>query len=540
MGALLTAVKENDEDFEWYPTTREIIEVMYKDLCSYYKYDGFSMLDIGGGNAKVFKVIDSLSGQERETRNAKLTKRYVIEKSKTLINSMDSNIFVVGTDFWQQTLIDKRVDVVYTNPPYSEFERWSEKVIKESNASLIYLCIPDRWEESHLIKNALNKREAETHVIGKFDFLNSEDRTARAKVALIRIELGYSKHSKNQKKDPFKLWFDETFSINLKPAKQNDTEQRKARSEKIKELVKGHNLIERLEELYTNEMDHLMKNYRKISELDMELISELGVSIEGVKEGLSKKIEGVKNLYWKELFSNLSTITDRLTERSRNSLLETLTSHTSVDFTSSNAYGIVIWAIKNANQYYEKQMLDLYYQLSSSENIHLYKSNKRMVKDGWRYMREEMSHYLLDYQIVHHFYSALDTSSYRSVRGLSDNAAILLIDIIAVAGNLGFITQDRPSDFDWFPSCKNVFTFGDGKPFMQVKAFKNGNLHFKFSTNFMKALNVEVARLNKWIKSPMEAVQEFDISPEEANMYFDTTYCIGKEEASQILIQNIA
>jgi hypothetical protein len=517
---------------------------MYQDLKHFFNHDGFSLLDIGGGNAKVFKVMDELSTPSEESRYypPKIKKRYVIEKSKTLINSMGPDIFVIGTDFWEQTLIDKRVDVIYSNPPYSEFERWAEKVIREANSSLVYLCIPDRWVDSPFIDNALKQRQAEAFEVGKFSFVDAEDRAARANVSLIRIELAYNiRYNKSQKKDPFKLWFVETFGIDLgTPSRVSEHQEYKTNSERVKELVKGHNLIERLEELYTQEMTHLMKNYQAVSELDMGLLRELGVSADGMMEGLHKKIEGLKNLYWKELFDNLNTITDRLTEKSRNSLLETLISHTTVDFTADNAYGIVIWAIKNANHYYEKQMLDLYYRFSSHENVHLYKSNYRMIRDGWRYSREEMSHYLLDYRIVHHSFNVLDSSSYRSVNGLSENAAQLLGDVIAVAGNLGFNTPNRPGDFEWHAGCKNTFMLGNKKPLMETKAFKNGNLHFKFSTEFMKALNIEAARLNKWIKSPQEATEEFGISEEDAVKYFGTQFVLGRESAGQLLLGQAA
>lgn len=196
--AVLKKVKENNEDHEWYPTTREIIESLYSDVKQFYRYEAFSMLDIGGGNAKVFNVIDQLSEQSEEGRSGlpRVSKRYVIEKSRTLINHMDPNVFVIGTDFWQQTLIDKRVDVIYSNPPYSEFERWSEKVIREANSSLIYLCIPERWANSPLIDNAIKQRDGEVIEIGKFSFIDAEDRSARANVSLLRIQLSYSmRHS---------------------------------------------------------------------------------------------------------------------------------------------------------------------------------------------------------------------------------------------------------------------------------------------------------------------------------------------------------
>jgi hypothetical protein len=111
-----------------------------------------------------------------------------------------------------------------------------------------------------------------------------------------------------------------------------------------------------LEELYNQELSHLNKNYQSVAALDGDLLKELGVSQKGLMEALKQKIEGLKLLYWSELFNNLDKITSRLTKRSREALLNTLMSHTSVDFSAQNAYTIVIWVIKNANKYFDKQL----------------------------------------------------------------------------------------------------------------------------------------------------------------------------------------
>ena len=71
--------------------------------------------------------------------------------------------------------------------------------------------------------------------------------------------------------------------------------------------------------------------------------------------------------------------------------------------------------------------------------------------------------------------------------------------------------------------------------FMEVKAFKNGNIHCKFNTDFMKALNIEAARLNKWIKSPKDASEEFDITEEEAKEVFGCNFTIGAGDVRFLL-----
>lgn len=44
---------------------------------------------------------------------------------------------------------------------------------------------------------------------------------------------------------------------------------------------------------------------------------------------------------------------------------------------------------------------------------------------------------------------------------------------------------------------------------MEYKIYKNGNMHVKFNIEFMKALNVEVARLLGWINKPEDIKKEF-------------------------------
>ena len=38
-------------------------------------------------------------------------------------------VVIIGSDFHEQTLIDKKVDLIFCNPPYSEFELWTKQII---------------------------------------------------------------------------------------------------------------------------------------------------------------------------------------------------------------------------------------------------------------------------------------------------------------------------------------------------------------------------------------------------------------------------
>ena len=392
---------------------------------------------------------------ERLANRIYFEKYMAIEKSQTLIDNMPNNVFVVGTDFNENTLIDKNADYVFCNPPYSEFSQWSERIIKESNAKVIYLVIPKRWGNHGNIAYAIKQRRAAVSIVGDFDFLDAEDRKARAKVSLVKIDLrgkevktrlGHRVKSEECKIDPFTLWFNETFPIDAKKTEESEytINQNKANEhkEKIKNaLVNGSDLVSSLVELYNKEVEKLNTNYLKVSELDADLLKELNVDVKNLLNGFREKIKGLKNLYWQEIFNNLDSITTRLTSRTRKSLLSTLMSNTNIDFTTSNVRSVVIWVIKNSSKYFNSQMLEVYDDFTTGDGIKLYKSNANFMNDTWRYCRSEKSKlgkYALDYRIVCHGYRS-DYSWDRDKNILSDAQNQYIKDIVIIAKNLGFI-----------------------------------------------------------------------------------------------------
>lgn len=181
--AVLKTLQQTEQDFEWYPTTDDIIQVIRKDLISFYgtpsstgQTVSASVLDCGAGDGRVLqKITDNCN-------------RYAIEKSRPLLDNLDPGIFVVGTEFFAQSLLDKKVDVVFCNPPYSDYQQWASKIITEANSDLVYLVIPSRWRASQAIEHALSIRKAKHTSIGEFDFL-SADRKARCHVEILRITL---------------------------------------------------------------------------------------------------------------------------------------------------------------------------------------------------------------------------------------------------------------------------------------------------------------------------------------------------------------
>lgn len=529
---LVQQIKQAGQDFEFYPTTKEIVYRVWRGLG--HHRNCLKILDIGAGNGNFFRLLDECEKTYGEGYGASFRK-YAIEKSQILLSNLPADIFVIGTDFRYQTLIDKQMDIIFCNPPYSEYEQWAAKIIREANAERVFLVIPTRWKNSPLIQQAIKDRGVFVSVLDTYDFTNAE-RAARATVNLLSIYFG----DKYDRRDSaFNVWFDQTFKFAADKAEEFDYKAEKRKEEELgAQLVKGQNLIERLEELYTAEMEKLLTNYRAIEQLDSSILKELNVDTGKLREGLKLRLTGTKALYWKQLFDRLTAITDRLTSKSRQELLGKLQDNTSIDYTSSNAYAVVLWAIKNANKYMEGQLKDLYLELSNPENIKTYKSNARtFAQDAWRFKQEKFTHYKLDYRVIERTYKCFETSwDGKDVRALTDSAHNRIGDIITVAKNLGFAVQGDSHNFFWRPGEPQNFYYeenGQEKQFMRVKAYFNGNIHYQFCQEFSKAFNIEAGRLFGWIRTAREAAQELDLPLDETVAYF------GKQQAAMLGANNI-
>lgn len=607
---LIKELEENNQSFEWYPTTDEILQVIYNNC-----YSG-TFLDIGCGNAKLYskfkewtnvikleyenakihnlqfrELEDKISncksyieeylstkgdnsewyigqyGQEKQAQ-AKLEKEqelkelenklldlkqkigdkkeekrsyveitnyYAIEKSKILIERAPKDVIIVGTDFYQNTLIDKKVDVIFCNPPYSDYETWVCKIVKEANAQDIYLVIPERWKDNKEIQYYIKARNAKVSILGSFDFLNAE-RRARAKVNIVRINLQGTQNRYRDEcdVDPFDIWFENEFKIKCeKQDKYSDYETEREERERKKailenQIIASGNLIQTLVTFYSNDMNALYSNYKKLGELDSEIFKELNIDLKGLKEGLKLKVEGTKHRYWKELFDRLDTITNRLTTKSRKKLLEKLYSRTHVDFNEENIYAIVIWVIKNANHYFDEQLKEIFLQLTEPKNIKNYKSNqKTWHREEWRYNhdKKEQTHYTLDYRIIINSYDKC-----------------IINDMLTIANNLGFVANDNEHSTKSKTEVylNNLDAKGKQILLMDYTCHKNNNIHFRLNKEFIKAFNIEASRLFGWIHNKEDIINEFDceleIKQEDCDKYYKSSYKI-ETVPSQFLIE---
>ncbi len=549
---ILAELKHTAQDHEWYPTTNEIIEAFHSHV---HHFEIESLLDIGAGNGKVLTTFRDRNSKQEHCYSTDLL---AIEKSQPLLESLSPDIGILGTDFWQQSLLDKSVDCIFSNPPYSEFVEWSAKVIREANANLIYLVIPQRWKDQKQIAAAIEARRGGFEVIGSFDFLNSEDRQARAKVDLVFIWLCHESQLRGSHQsrsrvgamtDPFEQWVCEFFKLDDKQKQTGsdhvrDTETQKTRKEQVKNaLVTGNGMIEVLDNLYRDELSFLIGNYQKVAELDAALFKELEISIRSITSTLKSRIKGLKSFYWNELFENYAPLTNRLTSASRKSFIESIRRKTNIDFNASNAYAITIWSIKNADQYLDNQMIETYRKMVNAANVINYKSNAKVFKNNYfRYNWDEHSHFKLDYRIVIERMGGIDKRDWtRDARGgLANTSADFVDDLIVVANNLGFTCADAVLAHNFEAGKKETFRCvdksGEETELMTVRAYMNGNLHLKLNQKFILALNVEIGRLKGWIHNIQHAAAEMEEKEAEVSPYYRSSYTlIGDNTLTKLL-----
>lgn len=508
----LQDVVDAGQDFEWYPTTDRMIAAVARRMPA----DFGSLMDIGAGDGRVLVALG------KKSAHAEL---YAIEKAHLLMQAQPAHITPVGVDFYEQNLSSLPVDYLFCNPPYSDYETWAVRIIETAFATSAFLVIPRRWKDSTEIAAAIAKRGATTRVIHSDDFEHAE-RRARAVIDI--VEVTFPTHEDRYRSpliDPFDQWFDQnisTFDVEA-PIEEEHAGVNLAR-------IRGLKTIAELVEAYDEDYARMEHNYRAIFALDHAILRELGVEKNGVRDGLKKRMAGLKTVYWQQLFEKLDVVTNRLSTATKRRFLERLTGRSSVAFTNDNAYAVVLWAIRHANAYFDEQLVTLFKDLATFDGVSNYKSNQRTwEKSGWRYNAKDdaFSHYALDYRIVIVRHSAIykgeSWGRFDYPGDLHSTCHELIDDMVAVFGNLGFVLPSqtpRSRVRQWRSNSWHDFRMSDGRVLFQVKAFINGNLHVRIMPEAIKTLNVEAGRLLGWLHGPDDVERELGYSAEDARALF--------------------
>lgn len=504
-------LKQLGEDFEWYPTTAEMIQVIVDDICKfdrqhYYRGRAFQFMDVGAGDGRVLAAVQA------ELPNAKL---FAIEKSMTHVNAMDQEVVVIGTDFHQQTLVDKPMSVIFSNPPYSEYAQWVTRILKEGVATHTYMIIPRRWSGNQQIQQVVKSRDIKFKLLAEFDFEDAE-RAARANVAIVRFNT-YRENDEAMREAILEMLpdldlFDEAAVDSAKVASEADGSKRTG-------VRIGQGIIPTLVESYNEDLDQLFETFRAITKMEPALLLSLGVTKDAVVDALSLKLKNLKSVYWARLFEHTKEVTKKLTTKPRAAMLESLRSERPVDFTESNIYSTLIWITKNASSYIDSQLVKLFKDMSQAANVERYKSNHKVfVARNHRYLQEDASHYKLDYRIVLEGLGGIYTGDYsfQSVQGLTEYTAEFLSDFITVANTLGFDSDDAVTNYQWVSQRKIMLKLNNGETMTSVKAHKKGTIHLQINQKLILAINIQAGRLLGWLRSPEEAVEQLKLEGEDA------------------------
>lgn len=557
--SVVRKLKSEAQDYEWYPSTKSQITSITNDIKKLHKdfdftdrySESISMLDVGAGDGRVLEqAIEELS-QENDGRTLKVIP-YAIEKASIHTSTYrKKGITLLGTNFEETNFVSKKAIICFVNPPYSSFSLWLSNLIAQLDFRLLYAIVPERWEQDGLIADAIKMRGVESvDIIAKSDFQDA-DRKARGKVHIVRfsfddmekLEKRKSRNGRDwrptlgkSKTTPFQLFIEN--ELNLKQTYSKTTEKFSAFQEKERikrsmetegstcfELVASKGVLWALLDNYERDLERVLNQYKKISELDPTLLMELGVDFESVKTGISEKLYGFRNVYWSLFFEQLDAISERLIGKHKTEMLNTLKAN-SLDFSYKNAIFICNYAVEIGNEKTEESLTDIFRDITSQESIKSYfVSNQHFYADNWRYNSDsegKKAKYLLDYRFVYSSYQNFSSDSWKS--GLNDSARSFVKDLMVVMKLLGYSGLYVDKAFDDMKPGNKLSIFGvepTGKKveLVAIRMYKNGNKHIKFNQATMLKFNIVVSRILGWVRSKEEFCQETDIKNVDDSMW---------------------
>jgi len=574
---LVKQLKQSNQDFEFYPTTTDMLDIITDNISKHYNQfedsyrsnnfhdrEYYSILDIGAGNCVALLHLADYITINNIIPNLEL---YAIEKSQLLIDNYitnpDNDIRFIGADLHSCSLVDKPMEIVFCNPPYSEYEQFMIKLLNESNCKLMYLIVPDRWKDNHEINVAIKSRKAIVTVIHSDNFLDGE-RKARANIDIIKVD--YTSNFKDikinsVKVNPFDLLFNNFVATHDTTNQYNeDIDNTKSSEDEFakrldNEIVKCQSIVGALVQLYTRDNDKLFNVYKQLVQIPKDVLKEFDVKLTNISDTLKKKLSSLKRQYWTELFKNYTPITKHLTSVTLSKILSTMDNNNQLDFNNENCYAITGMILKIANQYYDEQLINIFECMMNDASTTAYKSNKKYF-DEYNTMWRKADSYgavTLDYRIIltgyTSYYSQYECDNHTN---LPERATNFIKDIMIIAENLGFnmITSWKSLSYNDNSIHNYYCTKYDNDEqfiFMAVRSYKNGNFHIKFNQDFMKLLNVQHGLLKGWLKSRDDIKNDMQfkdksmkINDNEIDLLMNTTtFKLGKNDVDVMKLPNL-
>lgn len=567
---LINELKQNDQDYEFYPTTNEIIDIIKSDLLPTFtkttrtkivkefvdgkikwdsievpeenklfllsdKVEQISILDIGAGNgATLNKLATFLNGHELEDinyngintsenkyqydtnmYNLKIVKS-AIEKSSILTHSYKENrINFIGCDFFETNISNKKFDIIFCNPPYSTYKTWINNILSNiCGKPVIYMVIPENWKHDYNLKQLLIRENIDTEILGNFDFLNGE-RAARVNVDIIKIKI-------NKAKSPISDSISGLFKDANLPKVEKRTITNIERDFKNQVIdLNGKDYATFLYEEYCNERDILKNSLVEISKISLESLKNIfQLSLADIISNFEQQNKEVIRKYWQLILNKVCTVQKRLTSKNKNTMLEQVID-TNLDFNLSNIYYIIEQVIKVANDKINEQTLELYNEFLEHSPTEKYKSNQRVFIEEKELKDTKIKLTPRIIFVLGRWNDPFEnnySNTKQIMQKLSRRTSEKISDLLIVINNLGYENNfDINQGWERGKSKLILGKFnGVDIQIMEIKIFLNGNIHIKLNKDILTKFNIIKGILEGWVKNTSEIVEEFNVTEEEA------------------------
>lgn len=558
-------LKLNNQDFEFYPTTKEMLDVIKKDLLSSFittkkkklfkseeyetglflsrniKNNEIKIIDIGAGNGDslnylakflngtVFSDLFYYGYNDKNTveydnllhgnRELPSISKLAIEKSFILTQSYKKDkIHLISSDYDENFYIGNN-DIIFCNPPYSNYRSWLLKTLANAmNSPLIYFIIPSNWKNDKYLQEELNlnwKNKFKFDVLDTFDF-NNANRAARVQVDIVRIE---AIENLDPKYDFVKSLFD---TNELKQCKEK-TKQINNEINNCLTLKNEQDFASSLVNSYNNEMKLLQNALVSLSHVPIDNLSLLlNLDYAEIQKRYQILINTLNSKYWDIIVNKTSSVKKKLIKEYSDKIMNQITD-TNMEFTLSNIYMVISKLLYTINDNMNKQVLTVYNDLIKNSPTEKYKSNYNFFVNQKTEIKDTRCKLTQRVILEMGFFSKAIEVDYngKPKNKLTENTSNRILDLIIVIESLGYKTDFDPKTL----YCERGVTYKvEGVQLVtnkdinlfEFKVFLNGNIHIKMNETILQKLNIIKGLLEGWIVNTNEIMEEFDVNEEVA------------------------